>query len=483
MKKYLILTLAVLASIGAGAQIKVTQGNNSQPFKITKQPNFTSFSNDNANYFLMNRSEHFVKINTLVIADKTGNISTATDIILNRSIFSDAEVSKLLVVGNTVVAFIENHDKKAGKNSLTARLVDDKGNISSTESAIGSIDFIKMSNAGKWQVALTPDKKHVAVVVQLPHEKNMPDKFQYMLLDANLKEIKKGDFSFSGYTKEISVWNFLASDKGDLYLISEEFDKSYKFPVVYQYTAASNSANIIPVIIGDAALRMLSYITSVNADGELIIAGYSQQKKTFSSGDVQAVGTWYYNSSKPQEVKTSAFDKPVTNLTARNIVCNGDTFFLVGEQYKAEKEAPAGGMSALSMEENYHYEHGDIMVTGFSNDGAKKFDITVSRNKWSARNYDGELMVASGVINNKVALVFNDLYGKYIDDKYHKSYKLPVAVSINNNGLMEAPVHFENELDVKVSSYTLIPAFFNGVNGHVTVLSTNAQSVKALTFQ
>src|SRR3569833_2601870 len=175
MKKYLILTLAVLASIGAGAQIKVTQGNNSQPFKITKQPNFTSFSNDNANYFLMNRSEHFVKINTLVIADKTGNISTATDIILNRSIFSDAEVSKLLVVGNTVVAFIENHDKKAGKNSLTARLVDDKGNKkknkSSTESAIGSIDFIKMTNTKKKQKTQTPKKKQNTKKKQKPHEK------------------------------------------------------------------------------------------------------------------------------------------------------------------------------------------------------------------------------------------------------------------------------------------------------------------------
>ena len=481
MKNYITLTLALLAAIGAGAQIKVTQGDNSQPFKITKQPNFTSYASENSNYFVLNRTEHFVKINTLVIADKAGNINTATDIILSRSIFSDAEVNKLLVVGNSIVAFIENRDKKAGKNTLVARLVDEKGNIGNSESAIGSIDFVKMSNAGKWHVALTADQKHVAVVGQLPHEKNAPDQFEYHLLDANLKETAKGKFSFAGYTKEISVWNFLASDKGDLYLISEEFDKSYKFPVVYQYTAASNSANIIPVIIGDAALRMLSYTTSVNPQGELIIAGYSQQKKTFVVDDVPAVGTWYYNSSKPQEVKTFAFDKPVTSLTARNIVYNGDTFFLVGEQYKAEKD-PQTSTNALTMEDNFHYDHGDIMVTGFSNDGVKKFDITVSRNKWSARNSDGEFMVASGVINNKLALVFNDQYGKYIDDRYYKSLKLPVAVSINNNGLMEAPVHFEKELDVKVSSYTLMPLFFSASNGRVVVLSTNSQSVKTVTF-
>ena len=44
MKNYITLTLALLAAIGAGAQIKVTQGDNSQPFKITKQPNFTSYA-------------------------------------------------------------------------------------------------------------------------------------------------------------------------------------------------------------------------------------------------------------------------------------------------------------------------------------------------------------------------------------------------------------------------------------------------------
>jgi hypothetical protein len=182
-------------------------------------------------------------------------------------------------------------------------------------------------------------------------------------------------------------------------------------------------------------------------------------------------------------VKTFAFDKPIAGLTARSIVYNGDTFFLVGEQYKAEKEAPPAGTSALSMEENYRYEHGDIMVTGFSNDGAKKFDITVSRNRWSAHNFDSEFMVASGVINNKLAVIFNDQYGKYFDERYYKNYKLPVAVSITNNGLMEAPVHFEKELNVKVATYTLMPLFFSASNGRVTLLSANAQSVKTITFQ
>jgi len=91
-------------------------------------------------------------------------------------------------------------------------------------------------------------------------------------------------------------------------------------------------------------------------------------------------------------------------------------------------------------------------------------------------------MVASGIINNKLALVFNDQYGKYFDDKYHKNYKLPVEVSITNDGLMESPVLFAKELDVIVSSYTLYPQFFNDDSGQLMLLSGNNQSIKTVTF-
>jgi len=483
MKNYILSTIIVFAFAGAQAQVKVSQGNSSPGYKAVNQPVFSSFANDNANYFVIRRTENFEKINTLIIAGKTGNIGTATDIRINRGSFNNnSEVNNLLVAGNTIAAFVESRNKSEGKNTLSARIIDNTGNVSSTDIPIGSIDFVKMSNAGTWYTALTPDGKHVAVVGKLPHEKNKPDQFKYFFLDDNLKETGHGEFSFNG-TDEIHVWQFRASDKGDLYIIAEAFDQSYKYPVVYEKLTGSASATVIPVIIADPHLRSLSYTTSVNSAGELIIAGYSQQKKSFSMGDVMAVGCWLFNSSKPQEVKADPFTRPVANLTARNIVYNGDTFFLIGEQYKAEKESPTGSaMQQMNMPENYHYEHGDVMVTAFSNDGAKKFDIPLSR-KWESRNADVEFMVASGIIGNKLALVYNDQYGKYVDDKYYRNYKLPVAVMINNDGLMDAPVHFENELDVKLSSYTLLPLFFNANSGQMVLLSGNAESVKTVTFQ
>jgi hypothetical protein len=483
--KNFITALCLLLFTAANAQVKLMEGTNSEPFSLVKsQPTFASYATDNTDYLIVKRVANFENINTLIIADKAGTIKLLKEVKINRGTFTEnAEVHKIMVVGNTPVAFVERHSKGQSKNTLTVQTIDAGGDLSIKSITVGEFSFTKMGNPGDWYTTLTPDKKHIAVIGQLPHEKDTPDQFLYFLLDENLKETGKGQVSFAGNTKKIPVFNFLASDKGDLYIITEEFDKSYKYPVVYQVPAGSNATTITPVMPPDPTLRNLNYTASVNAAGQLILAGYTQQKKTFSMNDVDAKGTWLFNSAKPLEVKLFPFEKSITNLTARNIIYNGDTFFLVGEQYKEEKEASsATGLARLNMEDNFKYTHENIQVTAFNNDGVKKFDLPMSR-KWSARNFDEHLMVASGIINNKLALVYNDQYGKYFEGDYSKNYKLPVAVLVNNDGLMDAPVNFAAQLHSLDSPYSMYAQFFSSSNNRVIVLFGNGTDVKTETFK
>ncbi|MDR3696145.1 hypothetical protein [Mucilaginibacter sp.] len=482
--KYFLLSLALLMGLSAFAQVQVAQGNNSPQFSLSKQVDFTSFTTAKADYFVLKRTEHFENINTLIVADKSGSIITDKEIRVNMGSFNNQSgVKNLLVVNSTPVVFVGNRDKNAGKNTLTASTIDDNGNISTAMVTIGSMDFEKMSNAGDWYAALTPDQKHVAVIGKSPYEKGTATQFSYFMLDDKLQVTGKGTFTFAGNDKNIYVTNFLASDKGDLYIIADDFDKSYKHPTLYKYSVGGTGV-IVPVMTADPGLKNLNYIARLSPRGDLVLAGYMQKKSTFSAGDPAAIGTWMFNSSKSNEVKTFNFDKPITNATARNLVYNGDVWFLVGEQYKADKvETTVSGPAAANFEEIYNYTHGDIIVTGFSADGSsKKFDLSVER-QWTAKDFDQDLTVASGTIGNKLAVVFNDQYGKYIDDRYHKNLKLPVAVLVSNAGVVDSPVIFANELDVKVSSYTLYPQFFNNDQGHLMVLSGNAQSIKTVTFQ
>lgn len=481
--KYLFLSLSLVACINTFAQVKVTQGDNSPNFSVNKQTTFASFYTDKLNYFVIKHVEEFEKMNTLIVADKNGHIITDKEIRINRGVFNNpSSVKNLLVVNTTPVIFVENRNKAEGKNTLTVRAIDDNGNVSDNATTIGTTDFVKLTNAGEWYAALTPDKKHVAIIGKAPYEKGTVNQFSYFILDDKMQVTAKGQFSFAGKTENISVYDFLASDKGDFYIMSEDFDKSYKYPTLYKYTAGG-AATIIPVMISDPGLKNLNYITKVNPDGDLIIAGYMQKKKSFSVGDPEATGTWLFNSSKINEVKTFNFDKPVSNVTARNIIYNGDVFYLVGEQFKADKETShSGALASMSEPAVYDYTYGDIMVTGFTTDGNKKFEMALSRS-WQAKDFDQDLTVASGTINNKLALVYNDQHGKYIDDKYYKNIKVPVAVLITNDGLMETPVQFAKELDVKISTYKLFPQYFINEPGRLMILSVNSQSVKTVTFQ
>ncbi len=475
--KYFLFSLAMFSGVCAFAQVQVVQGNNSPQFNLSKQHDFTSFTTDKANYFVLKRTEQFENINTLIVADKSGSIITDKDIRVNMGSFNNQTgVKSLLVVDSTPVVFVENRDKNAGKNTLTASTIDDHGNINTAAVTIASMDFAKMSNAGEWYATLTPDQKHVAVIFKSPYDKGTPTQFSYFMLDDKLQVTGKGAFTFPGQDGRIYVANFLASDKGDLYIIKDEVDDNYKIPTLYKYTFGSATGVIVPVEFADQKLRSLNYVAGLSPQGDLVLAGYMQKKSAFSAGDPMATGTWIFNSSKPNEVKTFNFDKRITNATARNLVLNGDTWFLVGEQYKAESSA--GGQEAT-----YNYTHGDIIVTGFTADGSsKKFDLSIAR-EWAARDFDQDLTVASGTINNKLAVVFNDQYGKYIDDPYHKNLKLPVAVLISNAGAMDPPLNFADALDVKISSYTLYPQFFSNEPGHLMVLSGNSQSIKTVTFQ
>lgn len=490
--KYAILTLSLLFAANTFAQVKATQGNNNVPFTPKfKHPQFSAYSTANSDYFVICKTEHFEKINTLVVADKKGNIISSKDVRFNMGTFNNNNsVIKVLVAGNTVAAFLENHNKDTGKNTLNVQMLDSKGDVSGTPMELGTLDFLKLNSPGDWFVSLTPDKKHIAIIGQQPHVKDTPDQFKYIMLDDNLKTTDKGAFNIAGYDKKVETREFLASDKGDFYILTEEFDKSYKYPTLFKAASGTATANMIPIMISDPGLKNFSYTASVNPAGDLIVAGYMQKKQTFSAGDTKTVGTWLFSSTKPSEVKTYMFDSPIEVLTARNIVYNGDTFFLIGEQYKEEAEKPTGTamqqMGSFRMgDESMNYTHGNIEVTAFTNDLAKKFEMPISRG-WKAHNFNLDLAIATGIMNNKLALIYNDQYGKYVDEGpygAYKNYKLTVALLINNDGLMEAPVQFAKELDMKVTTYTLYPQFVNNNSNKLVLLSANAESVKTVTFQ
>ena len=111
-------------------------------------------------------------------------------------------------------------------------------------------------------------------------------------------------------------------------------------------------------------------------------------------------------------------------MMARGLLKNKDTWFIVGEYYKFDKEMTT--RSTQPFEENYNYKHNDLLVVALDESGARKFEIPLSRS-YTARNFDTDLYPAFGILNGKLAVVYNDQYGKYFPNaSSYANYKLPI---------------------------------------------------------
>ena len=476
MKKIILSAQVVLLNYVIGfSQVTVSQGTPAN-FQIQKQSYMTSFVNGNEYYFIFRNEEPTNKRENLVVLDQNGNATYSGEFKMDYGVFNNQNsVNSALPLGNKAVVLVENPNKGAGKNTLFIGTMDNKG-VVSKEAIEVDFDFKKMMNHGQWYSYLTPDKQHLAILGELPLDKEQPAKYKFYFFDANLKQLNTGEFDLPGKIKKSDQFSFYANDKGDFYLIKGDYDKGDKIPVVYKTSVSSSVVNEYKVSMDETKI-VLSYTASFDPSGDLIIAGYYHGKETFLSGK-KAVGVWVYNSAKSTDITSKPFDTPIEDLAARGIVYNGNTVFLIGEQYK---ESSVMVNTAAGLKDDFTYTHNNLLITGLDNTNwNKKFNIVLNRN-WVSKNFNVDISPAFGILNGKLAVVYNDQYGKYF--KSSSQDKLPVLVFINNDGLMEQPINFAKELPA-FSSFTLFPKYFNNSKtNEMMLLGGNYETIKGIIFR
>ena len=479
MKRMVTLLIAVLVLMTTSAQVTVSTGS-PKLLELTKQSLHTTESLGSDHYFVFRTKENALDVYTVVSSDDKGNIKDVKPLKIDNGVFNNGYyITGVYAVGGKLFAAVENPDKNGGLNRLSLRAIEN-GEVSKKDIPVGAMEFKKLMNQGNWFISVTPDRNHLAVVGQMPREKDEPNQYKYFFLDASLQVTHKGNLSFPEDGKRVNFNKFYASDKGDLYLIENEFDKTYQYPKLYKASISEPKGTVIPVQPSDPSKKIMSYTATVNEQGDLLLAGYHKSKSAVVVGDEQGRGTWWYSTAEGKML-LNEFEKPVPNLSALGLLRNGDTWFLVGEQYRAEREASTG-VGTMQVQENYNYRHNDVLISAFESNGTLKFEIPLAKN-YSARNFDVDLYPAYGIMNGKLAVVYNDHYGKYFPENPTSTFKLPVLVYINNDGLMEPPVHFKKELQGTSTSYTLYPHLFTNGNNQLVMLSGNGTGVKGVVFK
>lgn len=457
-------------------QVTYTAGGTA-PFESVKETGYYNFTSNGLTY-------HITRVYVLTIPkyeiycyDNAGGLKYHSTLDLNPGVFNNTyTVNALLPLNNKVIGMVEHLDKAAGKNTLSARVLDENGQLGKTDTELNFVPFEKILNSGFNFYSVAPSGNTFGVASELPFEKEQSAKIKYAWFDSDLKKLKSGTITIPGENTKNKQLRLIVGDDGTFYLSKQTTAKNGVMNIaVYQWKAGDASAKEYFVDV-TAANLIRDYQLAINATNELLICGTWYENKTLTVGENVVHGIFCFKNTGTASAKTivSTLDNPMDNLIIQDIHVNGSTIFVGAEQLKEERVAGASG--ALG-DFNYIYKHGNNLVIGLDADGAKKFQIELTKS-YSANNIDLMYHTGYAIVNNELTLVYNDDARKYIEGAV--SGIVPILVQVSNDGLMRAPVvikgkEFTNEYLV------MYPALATGISQNkMSVLIGSSSSVRPI---
>ena len=413
-------------------------------FSLKPVSDFYSFSNDWNDFMVFRHAEKDVATSySLVMTGRNDEIALASNIRVATQVEDNHfSLAGLALAGRNLTAFVQSHNLVTGRSLMSMQALDNKGGLSSEGMLVGYFDVKDAANAGSWKIASSPDQKHIGLIAQLPYVPGEPERFNYYFINEHLTITHKGEFSIENAgLHTLQIRDFLCTDQGGFYLTGASLPGNEGYPLVYKAGVGSDSCKVIPVHRKVLGYESGSYQAKLNPQGELVLAGYFQNKGVVEVKKVQTAGIWSFNSSKPKEVNFQPFDLLAERLDVRHLLINGATYFLVGES-KSE-----------------------ILVSALGADGTRKFDLSLNR-ALNATSSEALPSIVAGILQGKLFLVYGN--GKAL-----------VALSIDDNGVRKE----EKVLEELKAEDKLLPQFFSGNSDHFRILSASADEIQVITLR
>lgn len=477
----LFILVACMAAGSLNAQVISTSLGSQAPFKPTKRAKPLTFNIGGQRYFFTRTYRSASMEYKLLSYNEQGNVVKNADVEIQRGIMNNSySIDDIVQLDQKLFVLVEHLDKASGKNTLSARPLDNALNTDA-ETELVTIPFEKMMNSGDNYPVVSPDKNMLAVVADLPFVKEQPGSMKIALFDKNLKKLGENQVTLPGENTKNKSISVQVNNNGMVYIIRKTTgSKRSTLLTIYQYDGVKGGEvkeyNIAPAL----PTQIYSYTTAINPAGELVVAGTSTQLQTLSGGDTKASGLFYFftDGSKEGQFKLSPLDNPIENLQARQVIFNKETGFLITEQLKEESEPPPPGN--LNADYRYIYKHKSDFVFGLTADGTKNFQIEIAK-EFTSVDYDAHLFSGYFICNGLLTVVYNDNYNKYNTNKRYTI--LPVLAQITNDGLLKAPVAFDKSLNFDNSFNPAIGTQDSDNQVSILMLTNDRESAQLVTVK
>lgn len=479
--KVITLTTSVLMSIASIAQVvSFTAGT---PFKldVNEKEKWSSIKHNDKIHFIQSTKGIGASIKQS-ICGLDGSFEKEFAPKIDMGTFGNShQIEDIFQFNDKLYVAVDHFSKQDTKHSFSVREVDaTTGTVLAADNELLSFNAEKMTNKGDCKFAVSPNQMVIAVIGELPFEKQQPCKMKVIVYDNAFAKKSEQEIVLPGENKRYNLFYTYVNNNGIIFIVRVGEAKNGDTQLnVYQVDTKAGAEVKEYFVNVETPNKITSYNSAVNSKGELVIAGVTTLRQTFSAGEVKANALFYFYTSKLTEGITNftALDAPVENLMARKIVFNGNTTYLISEQFKEERKPKNNSSGTLSTETDFIYTSKSNFVFGFSEEGVKKFYIELTRN---IAGYNALQHMQTGVfvVNDKLTLVYSDERNRK-DLNYHSNPYTHTVAQITNDGLLQTPVQLDSKAGLD-DYYVFYPGLsvLNNQN-QIKVLTKNIRTGKA----
>jgi len=425
----------------------------------------------------------------------------------------DVMLEGIFLFGDDFIIMGSYSDKKTKENSIYYKTVS-KNTLTkqSTWKELASMTFEKRRRDGSFSYAMSPDSNKLMLYYDLPIlDKDAPAKFGFKVFDLGMKMDWEKELELGYGEKLFSIQNYRLSNKGDVYLIGQEFDLSqYKMfskrepsDRKYHILAYQNQGKKLKdfnVVLKDKFINDISY--AIDEDvlvcaGFYSINGRNSIKGTFYMTidlNTQAVlkstfkeipedfitQDWTEKQLNKAKKKESKKGKKIEayEFDLRDFVLkDGGGARLLAEQYYVHvvttTTTDANGNTTTRT--TYHYYYNDVYIIDIAADGSINWLSKVDKYQHSINDGGYRSSYSLHVKEDKMYLMYNlrakDYYEKEerteMSRKDKKAY-LTFISEVDNKGNIVDEILINNSEE---ETY-VIPKFCEQITSNKTLIYT-----------
>jgi len=350
---------------------------------------------------------------------------------------------RTLITQDNVVVFASYYDKKLDENQLYTETYA-KSDFSPVKrlTKIARIPAEKASQAGSFDVEVSPDKSKVMIYMAIPNEKEESRKFEIQVFDSDMKPLWSKDITLPYPSDEFTVGQVEIDNDGSVVGLGKKFAEKHEAKELKRAGKATYEHHLLVLTKDDAELqdypitvadKFLQDMTlKMGTTGNIICGGLFSNKGTWSIRGTfflsldrqtkQIVHESYkdfsdnfitqYMTEKEAKKATKKADKKGEDLELPNydlheiILKDDGGAVMVAEQYTTYVTCYTDSKGNTRCVTNYVYN--DIIVVNVDPEGNIEWTSKIPKRQHSANDGGMYSSYALEVKGDKIYFIFND---------------------------------------------------------------------------